>query len=126
MHILATFQLIHDLSVRRLQLRLKGALRKGWPVPAHCKPRKTHLHWHLLSLVLCRGCQRHEDRSLSLAVSPKMERARQGVKETPNCMMETEEAPPLLQGLRRHAYLSTLFPSMSNSTDLSFLCPPES
>lgn len=60
-----------------------------------------------------------------MAVSPKMERARQGVKETPNSMMETEEAPSLLQGLR-HAYLSTLFPSMSNSTDLSFLSPPDS
>lgn len=61
-----------------------------------------------------------------MAVSPKMERARQGVKETPNSIMETEEAPPLLQGLRRHAYLSTLFPSMSNSTDLSFLSLPDS
>lgn len=47
MHILATFQLIHDLSVWRLQLRRKGALRKGWPIPACCKPRESHSHWHL-------------------------------------------------------------------------------
>lgn len=61
-----------------------------------------------------------------MAVSPKMERARQGVKETPNFMKETEEAPPLPQGLRGHAYLSTLFPSMSISMDLSFLSPLDS